>query len=263
MKIHFLGTGTSSGVPFLGCHCAVCSSTDSRDKRTRTSLLVEGEDGERLLIDCGPDFRMQMLHYLDTVKEISVDSLLNGVLLTHAHYDHVAGLDDLRPFSRTSALRLYGERDTLEAVKEHFPYCFQAIKKNVFIPHFEVREVCVHEAFHIGKINIVPIRLLHGALPTVGYRINDIAYLTDLKFLPSTELQYLRGLKLLILDAVNWDKEHSTHETVLEAIELSKKIASERTFLVHMSHRVGCHAEVNNILPQGIELAYDGQIVEV
>ena len=250
MKIRFLGTGTSTGVPEIGCTCEVCSSTDSRDKRMRCSLLVEQEN-TRLLIDCGPDFRQQILpiHF----------SKLNGILLTHEHYDHVGGLDDLRPFGQFGDLNVYGQESLCGVIKERMPYVFRE-RPYPGAPRISLHPI-LSQALTIGSCKIVPIEVYHGDLLIFGYRINDLAYLTDMSHLPERELSKLKGLKVLVIDALR-DRPHPTHATVEQALETIRKIAPERAYLIHLSHHFGLHAQREPLLPAGVHVAYDGLEVE-
>ncbi len=251
MRLTFLGTGTSTGNPEIGCDCEVCRSRDPRDWRTRTSALVE-TGGRRLLIDCGPDFRWQML-------KNHVDHL-DGILLTHEHYDHVGGLDDLRPFCREKGMEIYAERNVIEAIKTRLPYVFRE-HKYPGVPNLIMREIDTRP-FEAAGVRVIPIRVMHASLPILGFRIGDMAYLTDIKTLPETEYAKLQGLKVLVLDALR-DKPHLSHESVGEALALSARLAPEATYFVHMSHRVGLHAMIERQMPEGVHYAYDGLRIEL
>lgn len=250
MKILFLGTGTSTGVPEIGCQCRVCRSEDARDKRMRASLLVE-TDGKRLLIDCGPDFRSQMLAH--------AISHLDAVMITHEHYDHVGGLDDLRPFSRKKSMDIFAEENVIGAMEKRMPYVFHN-NWNPALPHFSLHRVDL-EPFEAAGIPITPIRVMHGHLPILGYRIGNMAYLTDMKQLPEEEYSKLNGLDVLIIEALH-KTSHPSHETVAEALVNIERIAPARAFLTHMSHQVGLHAEAEQELPVGVHYAYDGLSVD-
>ena len=242
MKIIFLGTGTSTGVPEIGCQCEVCTSKDKRDWRLRTSAVVE-VDGKRILIDCGPDFRWQVI----TNKIYRLD----GVLITHEHYDHVGGLDEVN---------VYAEENVAYAIKTRIPYVF-AENKYPGVPNINMHSITL-EPFDVAGIRIVPIRLMHGKLPIVGYRIGKLAYLTDLKTIPESEFPKLKGVELLVINALRRDSKHPTHAGLDEAIAYINRIQPKESYLIHESHKIGLHAEVEKILPSHIHLAYDNLEVE-
>lgn len=249
MKITFLGTGTSTGVPEIGCHCEVCCSSDSRDKRLRTSVLVEIE-GKRILLDCGPDFRYQMLRH-------KIDGL-DAILLSHEHYDHVSGLDDLRPFlyKNDNEVPIYAELEVVEAIQTRLPY---ASRENKYpgVPQLDLRMVSL-EPFEAVGVKVIPIRVLHGYLPILGFRIGNMAYLTDLKTLPEEEYIKLSGLDVLLIDALRPDSRHFSHQGLDEALVTIERIQPKEAYLIHMSHRIGLHEEVEKTLPSHIHLGYDG-----
>lgn len=247
MKITILGSGTSTGVPEIGCTCQVCTSADPRDKRLRTSALFETET-ECILADCGPDFRAQMLRC--GFRKI------DGVLITHEHYDHVGGIDDLRPFCRFGEVPLYAEDYTAERLKNRIPYCFGE-NKYLGVPQIVLEEIVPDRPFHINRAEIVPIRVMHGALPILGYRINNVAYVTDMKTMPEEELSSLQGLDCLIVNALRHEP-HWTHQTLDEALAFAGRTGAKETYFIHMSHHVGLHAEVEKKLPPHCHLAYDG-----
>ncbi|MDR0834385.1 MAG: MBL fold metallo-hydrolase [Candidatus Symbiothrix sp.] len=250
MKIRFLGTGTSTGVPEIGCRCDVCLSTDPRDKRLRTSLLVE-IDGKHLLLDCGPDFRQQIL----TALESDYFDKLDGVLLTHEHYDHVGGLDDLRAFSKTEALNIYAEDYVAEAIKLRIPYAFRE-NKYPGVPNLNLVPI-ENKPFTVSGIEIIPVRLLHGNLPILGYRIGHLAYLTDLKTIPEEEYAKLHDLDVLVINALH-AKEHLSHENIDAALANIARIQPKRAFLIHTTHKFGSYAEMQPQLPKNVFIAYDG-----
>lgn len=246
MTITFLGTGTSTGVPEIGCTCEVCTSKDPKDNRLRTSVLVE-DDNTRLLFDCGPDFRQQIMK--QPFKKI------DAVFLSHEHYDHVGGIDDLRPFCRFGDINIYSNERVAQTIKQVMPYCF-AQHPYPGIPKINMHTIKDDEILKINNFTITPINVLHGKLPIYGYRINDIAYITDILTIPEAEYIKLRGLKTLIIEALR-EAPHGSHETITQAIENIKKIQPQQSFLIHMSHHAGLHSKLDAILPQNIHLAYD------
>lgn len=250
MKIRFLGTGTSTGNPEIGCKCDVCTSTNTKDHRFRSSALVHVND-KNILIDCGPDFRLQMLN-------ISFEKL-DAVLLTHEHYDHVAGLDDLRPFSRFGDVEIYAENYVADVLKKRIPYCFQELKypgvPNIILNGIDTKP------FYVDDIEIIPIRLMHYHLPIFGYRIQNFAYLTDLKTIPEEEYSKLENLDTLVIDALRI-QEHISHESLDEALQNIARIAPKKAYLIHMSHHIGLHDVVQSQLPDNVYLSFDGLEIE-
>lgn len=251
MQLVFLGTGTSMGIPIIGCRCPVCTSPDPRNRRMRTSALVR-VDGLQLLIDAGPDFRSQAL-------TAAIDHI-DAVLLTHSHFDHVGGLDDLRPLNfRGGAIPLYGNRQTLADIRQRYAYAFEAASAGSTKPMLELCEVSA--PFTIGATAITPVEIMHGSWPIIAYRIGQLAYVTDASIIPPPSLALLRGCRVLVLNALR-DEPHPTHFSLDEALAVVDELAPERTFLVHMTHSLD-HSTVNARLPAGVELAYDGLVVEV
>lgn len=247
MKVRFLGTGTSTGVPEIGCNCGVCTSTDPHDSRLRCSMLIEA-DGTRIVIDCTPDFRRQMLDL--SFKKI------DGVLISHEHYDHVGGIDDLRPFCRFGTVDLYAEPNVECSLRNRMPYCFSE-NRYTCVPDIRIHAIENLQPFSIGSLEIIPIRVMHYKLPILGFRIRNFAYLTDVKFLPEEELSKLSRLDLLVMSALR-KEPHVSHQTLYEAIGLSAEIGASRTYFTHMSHQIGLHREIDKKLPPFFHFAYDG-----
>lgn len=248
LKISFLGTGTSTGIPQIACKCKVCQSTDKRDKRLRASVLIEcGE--EKILIDAGPDLRAQLLA-AGIVK-------LSGVLLTHEHYDHVGGLDDIRPLGEVA---VYAETRVLQHIRKVMPYCF-AEKLYPGVPRIVLCPVEL-DAFKVGSVEVQPIRVFHAKLPVLGYRIANVAYITDLKSISDSSIEQLRGLDVLVLNALRID-QHIAHISLSEAIDLAEKIGARCTYFAHFSHDLGLHADVQKMLPENMFLSWDGLMLEV
>ncbi len=255
-KITFLGTGTSQGIPMIGCTCKVCKSADPRDNRLRTSALVE-HNGFHILIDCGPDFRQQMLR-----QNISD---LDAVILTHQHKDHTGGMDDIRAFNyfRKAAFPIYAEPNVQESLKMEYSYAF-AEHKYPGVPDYTLHTIG-EEPFTITKslpdgteasIEITPIRVYHYKLPILGFRIGNMAYITDGSSIPATEFDKLQGLELFIINTVRKEK-HISHFSLAEALDVVEKVGAPRNFLTHLSHQIGTHKELEAILPPNVKPAYD------
>jgi Metal-dependent hydrolases of the beta-lactamase superfamily I len=252
MKLTFLGTGTSTGVPEIGCQCEVCRSNDTRDKRLRCSAIIETK-GQNILIDCGPDFRTQMLE--NKIKSI------DAVLITHEHYDHVGGLDDIRPFSFDKDMPIHAEPNVIDAIQTRMPYAFRE-DYLAGLPHFNLQPVDL-TPFEIAGIEVTPIRLMHGKLPIVGYRIGSMAYLTDVKTIPEGEFGKLTNLDVLVIESLRLDSKHNTHAGLDEALSFVSRINPRHTYLTHISHKFGKHGEIESRLPKNIFLAYDNLQIEV
>ena len=253
MKLTFLGTGTSTGVPELGCKCEVCTSADPRDARLRCSALLTAGD-TNILIDCGPDFRAQMLR-ADVAR-------LDALVLTHKHYDHTAGIDDLRPYSSFKTFPIYANDDTASQVRSMFPYCFSNVKYPG-VANIELHSIEDMKPFSVGGIDIVPIRVFHGKLPIVGYRFGKLAYITDMSRIDPAELEKLKGVEVLVVNALRFAKPHPTHNTVLDALHVVDYLSPRETYFTHMMHHIGLHAKIEKCLPQGVYFAYDGLEVEI
>lgn len=249
MKLTFLGTGTSCGVPVIGCQCKVCKSTDPKDKRTRCSALVETES-TRILIDCGPDFRQQILP--QPFRKI------DGILITHSHYDHMGGMDDIRPYCQFGEINVYADKIAREGMLQMLPYCF-AENRYPGVPAIGLHEIQPHKPLKIGDMEIMPIQVMHGKLPILGYRIGKLTYITDMKTIDDGELKYIEGTELLVVNALRFDKPHHSHQLIDDAIAFARRVGAKRTLIIHVCHDVGLHREVNQLLPEGIDLAFDGQ----
>lgn len=254
MKITFLGTGTSQGVPVIGCGCAVCESLDSKDKRLRTSALIQVDD-KNILIDIGPDFREQMLR--------SRVQHLDAILITHAHRDHVAGIDDIRPFNyyQKAPIDIYARDNAIVAIRRDYSYIFE---KHIYpgLPEANLVEVSGKASFDVDNINIMPIEVMHKDLPILGYRIGDLTYITDANYISDQELEKLKDTKVLVINALRIET-HFSHFSLSEALQIVDCIKPERAYLTHMSHEMGFYNEVSRSLPQNVFLAYDGLEIEV
>jgi len=252
MKLTFLGTGTSCGVPTIGCQCYTCTSPDPRDKRLRCSALLETEHS-RLLIDCGPDFREQMMPH--TFRKI------DGILITHAHYDHMGGMDDIRPYCQFGEINVYADPIACRGMLQMLPYCF-AEHRYPGVPAIQLHKIHKHKPFTIGDFDIVPFEVMHHDLPILGFRIGSLAYITDMKTIAEEEIPYVQGAETLVVNALR-QKPHHSHQTLQEAVAFARRIGARQTWLIHSSHDIGRHAEVNASLPSNIQMAYDGQVVEL
>lgn len=249
MKVTFLGSGTSSGVPTIGCGCAVCTSSDPHDKRLRPSIWLQ-EEGRSIVIDTSSDFRQQCLRagLLD----------LDAVVYTHHHYDHIAGFDDLRAFNFKTGrtIPIYTMPETLEHIQQIFSYAFkQNVVRESSVPLITVHTI-LDDPFMIGDVELIPIPLKHGSMRVNGYRVGDFAYCTDCNLVTPEGMERLQGVKTLVLDALR-HTEHRTHFSLLQAIEAADLIGAERTYFTHIAHEI-LHADVEPGLPEGMHLAYDG-----
>jgi phosphoribosyl 1,2-cyclic phosphate phosphodiesterase len=248
VTITFLGTGTSQGVPVIACPCAVCHSANARDKRLRTSVMIE-EQGKVIVIDSGPDFRQQMLR--ENVKQ------LDAIVFTHAHKDHIAGMDDIRAFNyfQQSAIDVYATAHVQQELKREFFYIFEEFKYPG-IPQINMHTI-QNAVFEVSGIPFLPIEVMHYKLPVLGFRINDFSYITDAKTISEAERDKIRGSKVLVVNALQKER-HISHFTFDEAIAFAQDIGAETTYFTHISHRLGKHDDVSHELPAGIQLAYDG-----
>ena len=253
MKVTFLGTGTSQGIPIISCSCDVCLSPDRRDKRLRTSVLVETK-GVSMVIDSGPDFRHQMLR--ENVKS------LDAILFTHEHRDHIAGLDDVRAFNfiHKKPMDIFAETRVLEAIKTLFLYAF-AENSYPGVPKLNSFAIGI-EQFEVNGVTVLPIRIMHNRLPILGFRIGGLTYITDASFISKEEKQKAINTKVLIINALRKEK-HSTHFNLEEALGLIREIAPERAFITHISHQMGRYKDIQKELPDGVFLAYDCLSIEV
>lgn len=248
VKITFLGTGTSQGVPVIACGCNTCLSSDLHDKRLRTSLLLETED-TTLVIDAGPDFRQQMLR-----EHVSK---LDAIILTHEHKDHIAGLDDVRAFNYKSqdAIDIYSEERVQKVIKKEYSYVFSEYQYPG-IPKMRLNPIPEH-GFNINNLKIIPIRVFHYRLPVYGFRVGNFAYITDANYIPEESKEKLYGVKYLVINALRKEK-HISHFSLREAMDFSREISPKKTFITHISHQMGLHSEVSKELPSEIMLAFDG-----
>lgn len=258
MRLTFLGTGTSFGVPQIGCHCEVCRSPDPRDRRTRVGACIETRGGTRILIDTPPELRLQLV-------AAGIDRV-DAVLYTHDHADHLHGIDDLRAINvrREGALPMYGAPDTLERIAKKFPYIFDDNMRplpGTSKPEGKLHPIPAGVATTIGDIDVIPAALPHGQITVYGYRIGPLAYITDAKSVPADAMALMRGAKVLVINAL-FRTEHPTHLSVPEAVRIAKEIGAERTFLTHLTHD-NLHANLEAELPRGIAPAFDGLTVRV
>jgi len=253
VQITFLGTGTSQGVPIIACPCNICQSSDSKDKRLRTSLLIE-TDGKTFVIDTGPDFRQQMLR--ENVKN------MDAVIFTHEHKDHTAGFDDIRAFNfvNKKKMEIYASFSVQEAIKREFAYIFSDFKYPG-IPEINLHLV-ENKPFSIQGVEIIPIEVMHYKLPVFGFRIGDISYITDANYISDQEKEKIKNSKILVLNALRREP-HISHFTLDQAIELVNELKPEKAYFTHISHQLGLHADVEKELPENIELAFDGLKINI
>ena len=294
MKLTFLGTGTSIGVPAIGCNCEVCLSQNPKDKRLRSSAMLETDGGLRVLIDCGPDFRQQIMRYNRQGKTPFFDKI-DAVLFTHIHYDHVGGTDDLRPFAWFGDVDIYAQKDVIDGLHQTMPYCF---KEQLYpgVPHLKLHQISAGRPFTVRRpyestvevyeggatlqgimrdkreqriippaldeLEILPVRVMHGNLPILGFRIGKLAYITDMKYMEDEDVQTLQGIETLVVNALRFKKEHHSHQLVNDAIEFARKVGARKTYFIHLTHDIGTHDWANSQLPDGFEFAFDGQVIE-
>ncbi len=253
MKITFLGTGTSQGIPMIANNAPVCLSTDTKDKRLRSSVMISWND-VNYIIDCGPDFRQQMLR--ENIQSI------NGVLFTHEHSDHTAGIDDLRPFTyQMGEVPVYAQERVLKNLKVRFDYIFKTENRYAGAPKLK-EHIITNQSFDLDGMQVTPIEIFHGDLPITAYRFGNVAYITDLKTMVDQEKEKLQNLDVLIVNALRIE-EHPTHLNLEEALAFVEEIKPKRAYFSHISHKLGFHAEVEKILPKNVFLSYDGMQVKV
>ena len=248
MKVYFLGTGTSQGIPVIGSNHSVCKSTDVKDKRLRVSVWIYDEKSS-IVIDCGPDFRQQML--------ACRCQKIEAILFTHEHADHTAGLDDIRPFFfKQGNIPIYAHSRVIDNLKKRFDYIFETENKYPGAPSVAIHEVVKNNSFKIGQKKVIPIQVMHGSLQVFGYRIDSFAYLTDVKTIESSELEKLKNLDVLVVNALR-EEPHETHFNLQEALDFITLVNPKKAYLTHISHLLGFHEEVQQKLPSNVYLAYD------
>ncbi|MDR2205327.1 MAG: MBL fold metallo-hydrolase [Flavobacteriaceae bacterium] len=253
MKLKFLGTGTSQGIPVIGSRHPVCLSENPKDKRLRTSALITTNSGKKILIDCGPDFRWQML----VNREENIDS----VLITHEHNDHIIGLDDMRPliFKNQKKMPVFCSSRVAVEIENRFPYAFSE-EKYPGAPSFEL--IKINSEFQLFDLKIIPIEVMHGKMPVYGYKIKNLAYITDANFISESEKQKLKNLDILIINCLRKTKPHPSHFILPDILELTEELKPKTTFMIHISNDFGFHDEVESELPKNLHLAYDGLEIE-
>lgn len=253
MRITFLGTGTSQGVPLIGCGCAVCQSKDTKDNRLRCSVLVE-TNGKRIVVDTGPDFRQQMLRY-------NVNTL-DAVILTHEHKDHLAGLDEVRAYNflQQKVMPVYATQRVQQAIRREFAYIFET-PQYPGIPKIDLHTIG-HAPFEAEGIPVTPVEVMHHQLPVLGFRFGNFAYITDANFISETEKKKIANCEILVLNALRREA-HISHFTLAEALALVEELQPKQAYFTHISHQLGLHEEIEKELPPNVKIAYDGLVVEI
>jgi len=256
MKVTILGTGTSTGVPQLGCTCPTCTSADPRDKRLRCSAIVEIDDEKapdgttRLLMDCGPDFRMQMMNF--------GFRRLDAIFITHEHYDHVGGLDDIRPFSAFGDMTVYTDSLCAQHLMQRIPYCFTPKEiRYPGVPNIDLEIMKPAKEVKVNGTKVMPMQVMHGKLPIMALRIDDFAYVTDMKTIDDSQKQMLEGVKCMVVNGLRHE-QHPTHQTIEDAICFADELGVEMAYIIHMSHHIRPHALEMMNMPKNRVLAYDG-----
>ena len=246
MKLIFLGTGTSTGVPQIGCGCEVCTSSDPREKRLRASVIVETR-GVNLLIDCGPDFRQQILR--------AGAPHLDALLITHSHYDHVGGIDDMRPYCYPDPFPVYCQADVARDLRERVPYCFA---KHLYpgVPTFNIHEISPESDFTVDGIEVTPLPVMHARLPIIGFRIANLAYITDCSEMPPATLDKIKGIDTLVINALRHEP-HMSHMNLEQALRVIESVKPRQAFLTHLSHDMGLYEPTSRLLPAGVTIATD------
>lgn len=254
MKIVFAGSGTSQGIPIIGCDCEVCQSADTRNQRLRSSIYVEHQ-GLKLMVDAGPDFRQQCLRL--KIKH------LDGILITHEHKDHVGGIDDIRALNYITGkpVNIYCDQQGEAAIRREIPYAFSKILYPG-VPEVHFIPISGNKSFYAGKLSITPIQVLHYKLPVLGFRMNNFTYITDANYINDIEFEKIIGTEILVLNALRKEK-HISHFNLEEAIEIGLKSGAKQVYFTHISHQLGLHQEVEDSLPKGFHLAYDGLTLEM
>lgn len=253
LKVTFLGTGTSAGVPLIACPCKVCTSTNLKDKRLRTSVMVE-DNNTLAVIDSGPDFRQQMLR--ENVRK------LDGLVFTHEHKDHMAGMDDIRAFNyiHNKKVDVYASPWVQSAIQREYPYIFSD-EKYPGIPEINLHTID-NRPFKVGTLEFIPVEVKHYMLPVFGFRIGDFSYITDANFIPPVEKEKIKGSKVVVINALR-NEPHVSHFTLSEALHTLEELKAETGYLIHISHQMGLHDEVENLLPDHVHIAYDGLKIEI